>query len=119
MLIRREQFSALAGPVGTEFAARLALLLQQHFEEARQVPSRQLQDDIARTVRRAQVYGLATERDAAAFVITAFLLGENFDDDFPAAQQVLTSPVLGGADKAEWLEEWTTKLFQTLTPAGK
>jgi hypothetical protein len=119
MRLRREQFTALAGPVGTEFASRLALLLKQDFEEARQFPPEQLQDDITRTVRRAQAYGLATERDAAAFVITAFLLGEEFETDFPAAQQVLTSPVLGGADKAEWLEEWTTQLFKSLAPAGK
>jgi hypothetical protein len=119
MLIRREQFSALAAPVGTEFVARLALLLQRHFEDARQAPPDQLRSDINRTIRRAQAYGLATERDAAAFVVTAFLLGENFDNEFPAAQQVLTSPVLGGSDKAEWLEQWTTQLFQALAPAGE
>ena len=114
MIIRVEQFSALARVVEAEFAGRLALLLREQFEEAWQIPATELREDIARLIPRAEAYGLTTEREAAAYVIAAFVLGGRFDEEFPAAQQVLTSPVLNGADKVLWLEDWTTELFRTL-----
>ena len=114
MIIRVEQFSALARVVEAEFAGRLALLLREQFEEARQIPSAELDEDIELLIPRAQAHGLTTEREVAAYAIGAFVLGENFDHEFPAAQRVLNSSVLNGADKVQWLEAWTTEMFRTL-----
>ena len=114
MIINREQLSAFYPDAVAEFAARLTLLLLEQFEAARQQSYQELHIDIQQLIPHAVSYGLTSERDAAAYVITAFVLGEDFVEAFPAAQQVLTSPVLVGADKAQWLKEWTTALFQTM-----
>ncbi len=54
--------------------------------------------------RRAAGYGLRSELDVARYVITAWLLGPDFDERFPAMREVLSAPQLAAADKADAIE---------------
>lgn len=85
---RRATFDELASPAGT------AMLRMQ--------------------VANANRYGLTSELDVARYVITAWLLGVDFDTRFPAMAEVLASEQLTPSQKAEALERLATTLLQTL-----
>ena len=114
MIISISQQSKLAELLDARFIDRMAQMLLDRQEPNQQQPIDHLRLDVKRMVQKAQQYGMNTERDAAGFVVTAFLLGEDFDRQFPAAGPVLQSNALSGEDKAAWLANWTTEMFQTL-----
>jgi hypothetical protein len=114
MIIANAQLAKLSERMDEQFIDDLTQMLREQPGAGRAVPSAELRADVKRLVTRAQHYGMGTERDAASFVVTAFLLGEDFDHNFKAAGPVLTSTRLSGAEKAAWLEEWTTLMFSTL-----
>ena len=114
MIIRRQQLEALAAARKSQLAREIVSFLKEQYNEARSAPEAELLPPVQRLVRRAEYYGLNTEQDIAIYSIAGFMLGESFDIDFPAVQQVLPSPVLSSGEKADWLLQWTTELFQTL-----
>ncbi|KHD11469.1 hypothetical protein PN36_29115 [Candidatus Thiomargarita nelsonii] len=65
-------------------------------------------------VSKARSYGLETERQIANYVTTAWLLGQQFDTEFPAAQEMLNSSNYSHDEKSLWLEQWTEQIFATL-----
>lgn len=69
-------------------------------------------------VANARRYGMRSELDLARYVITAWLLGLDFDTRFPAMAQVLTADRLGPSQKAEALERISTTLLETLKPGA-
>ena len=69
-------------------------------------------------VAKARRHGLSSELDLARYVITAWLLGPDFDTRFPAMAEVLASKRLGPSQKAEALERISTTLLDTLKPGA-
>ena len=69
-------------------------------------------------VANARRHGMSSELDLARYVITAWLLGVDFDCRFPAMAQVLTSERLGPSQKAEALERICTTLLESLKPGA-
>lgn len=69
-----------------------------------------LRDQIAACRR----HGLSSELDLARYVITAWLLGPDFDTRFPAMAEVLASDRLTPSQKAQALERITETLVATL-----
>ena len=69
-------------------------------------------------VANARRYGMRSELDLARYVITAWLLGLDFDTRFPAMAQVLAADRLGPSQKAEALERICTTLLETLKPGA-
>jgi hypothetical protein len=63
---------------------------------------------------KASYYGFESEADLAIYTITAYLLGVNFDKEYPAANQILTDPAFTATEKATQLQEWTQLLLKTL-----
>lgn len=63
----------------------------------------------------ARQYGLDTEFDVARYVVTAWLLGTDFDTRLPAMQQVLVSDRLRPAQKADAIEKIAIAVLQELT----
>jgi hypothetical protein len=112
--IRPEVYQAFAGIPRAEFRRSLIQFLRENFDDAKTMPSLELEGSVDLCIAKAERYGLNTGQDAATFTVTAYLLGLDFDSEFPAATSVLLSPVLVSADKAEWLREWTEELFRTL-----
>jgi hypothetical protein len=69
---------------------------------------------IRQQIERAQAYGLFTELEVARYLITAWLLGPDFDRRFPAMQELLETVALTPAAKAEALERVTVTLLNGL-----
>lgn len=69
-------------------------------------------------VANARRYGMRSELDLARYVITAWLLGLDFDTRFPAMAEVLAIERLGPSQKAEALERISTTLLETLNPGA-
>ena len=106
--IREAQVDQLA-----PFRRRIRDLLRRHFPETREIPARQTDAAISRQIKEGRTYGLWTERQLAIYVLTAFLLGEDFDVKFPAANAVLRSGLEPDA-KVDWVEAWSREMFDTL-----
>jgi hypothetical protein len=114
MQIRQEQMDTFSQPELTKFEARIADFLQTEFLDAQEVPREELMPAIHEQVTNARSYGLETERQIANYVTTAWLLGQQFDTEFPAAQEMLKSSGYTPDDKSEWLAQWTEEMFAAL-----
>lgn len=53
---------------------------------------------------RAALYGFVSELDVARYVISAWILGADFDERFAAAREILVSQNLTPTQKSEALE---------------
>ena len=49
------------------------------------------------------------------YIVTAFVLGRDFDERMEAAREVLPSPLYTADDKSEWLSQWTQAMVDALT----
>lgn len=70
--------------------------------------------ELRRQCERARAYGLRAELDIARYVVTAWLLGVDFDTRFPAMQQVLATDRLQPAQKADAIEKIAMAVFKEL-----
>jgi hypothetical protein len=95
------------------YELRLTRFLQEQFADAAKEPTNRLRPDVAAQIGKARGYGLLSEQEVAIYVITAWLLGQSFDREFPAAHEVLTSPVSAEL-KAHFLEQWSRQMFEEL-----
>ena len=114
MQIRTEQMEEFSRAELTKFEARIADFLQNEFLDVQKIPREELMPVIHEQVSKARSYGLETERQIANYVTTAWLLGRQFDIEFPAAQEILKSSEYSPDDKSEWLAQWTTEMFSAL-----
>jgi len=110
------QFSILEVQIGNAFISKVCRFILDTFKDASALPRNELDQALGIQVQRARRYGLQTERQIIAYVITAWLLGEMFDEELPAARLALSAPDFSAEDKRIWLEEWTVKLLSTLSP---
>lgn len=85
------------------FVARLAELLQSNGRGA-VTDNPELAGEILGQYTRAASYGLVSELDVARYVVTAWTLGADFDERFPAARELLAAPNLTPTQKSEALE---------------
>lgn len=65
-------------------------------------------------IARARRYGLLAELDIGRFIVTAWLLGVDFDSRFPAMQEILTEPRLSPTQKADAIERLCTAVLDGL-----
>jgi hypothetical protein len=114
--IRNDQMNAFSDSSEREYINRLIRFLRDQYPQAAAAPDSELRTAVETQVAMARSYGLTTEHDVAVYVNTAFLLGEEFDTEYPAAQEVLPSPVLASSEKAAWLSSWTREMFDSLEP---
>ena len=96
------------------FVDRVTKFLIEEFPEAGDMDHSELGDEVARQVRKAESYGLHTERQAVKYVVTAWMMGTDFDTKFDATRGVLPSEQFTADEKAEWLEEWVMTIFEAL-----
>lgn len=110
LTIRKDQMDALARE---GFVMRLRGFLNEAFPQSREVPVEEMKAALRRQLQQCSRYGLVTERQASIYTISAWLLGERFDEEHRAAAEILTSdddPDL----KMQRLEDWTLILLRTL-----
>jgi hypothetical protein len=60
---------------------------------------------LAEQCSKARHYGLSTELALANYVITAWLLGADFDTRFPAMNEILSDPTTDGTQKSELIAQ--------------
>ena len=95
------------------FLLRLVQFLRNQFPDAVTAPQKELEAGVERQIKQARGHGFLAEQDIATYVTSAWLLGEEFDREFPAVAEVLESisPV---DEKANWLEQFTETIFREL-----
>ena len=111
--IRKEQIQKLSSSSAGSFKDRMVNFLQEEFDDAKDEPRQQLKREVEGQVEKARSYQLTTEQEIATYVTCAWLLGQDFDTELPAAQEMLSSPY-SPEDKATWLSQWTEAMFETL-----
>lgn len=116
MHIRWEQMQAFKAAAEHSYETRLVRFLQDQFSDAAQESSDSLLEGVKAQIAAARRYGFVTEEETAVYVTSAWLLGGEFDHDFPAAQEMLSSDA-PPAVKADWLAEFTRELFGRLEPS--
>ena len=65
-------------------------------------------------IARARGYGLLAELDIGRFIVTAWLLGPDFDQRFPAMREILTESRLSPTQKADAIERLCTAVLDGL-----
>lgn len=116
--IRSEHMDAQSKAVREGFEDRLVEFLRGEFPEAKDEPDNELRAAVHALVDKSVGYGLQAEQHAAVYLTTAWLLGKEFDTEFPAAQEILTSNKMGPDEKSERLAKLTERLFVALEEEG-
>jgi hypothetical protein len=98
----------------TTFEDRLVHFLHETFPDSLEMPEGELEAAVGRLVSGASSYGMTDEASIAVYVTTAYLLGEHFDTQFPAAADILNDRSYPAGEKAELLKNWTRQLFEAL-----
>jgi hypothetical protein len=96
------------------FADRVVNFFQAQFPDARVEHRGMLRNFVVGQAARAREYGFRTEIELVTYVMTGWVLGGDFDKDFPAVRAALASETMAAGDKAAWLADFTKKLFRTL-----
>ncbi len=115
--LRPPQMRAFARASEERFVDRTTLFLQSEFADARREPRPMLKTAVGEQIDRARGHGFSTEIELVTYVVTAWLLGPTFDEEFPAIKETLASPVMSPGDKSAWLSQFTETLFRTLSEA--
>lgn len=114
--ISAEQYATLGR---ASFERRLLGIIRRNYgHPSADFSDEDLKKEIWQQVERAHQYGLKDELSAATFVLTAWLLGVNFDQRIPAIMQILNASELSSASKAQSLEDFTLSLFSALDQAA-
>lgn len=113
MLIRKEQLDAFQRAADHDYEMRLVRFVQDQFPDAAHEPEASLAEGIREQIAKARSYGLLTEAQIATYITSAWLLGGDFDREFPAARQMLRSDAPTD-EKSDWLERFTKDLFEQL-----
>jgi hypothetical protein len=117
--INAEQLDALALVAQEQYEARVIAFLRERFEDAAATASdpeadREMREGVREQMARAEAHGFNTERQAAAWVTTAWVLGADFDTSMPYLHEVIASPDLDADGKAEAMLRHTEQLIRTL-----
>ena len=114
LTIRNEQIQALAQPQKEKYIDGLCDFLRTEFPDAAGMEYGMFRQGVSDQVDKAQKYGLLIDRQINVYVVTAWMLGEAFDSEMPPAKFVLNSDDYTPDEKTEWLENWTTQIFEDL-----
>jgi hypothetical protein len=111
--IRKGQIKALQEDAEYVYKMRLVRFLQDQFPDAAECNQATLIVGVGEQIGKARTYGFLTERQIATYVMSAWLLGDDFDREFLAVQQMLGLN-LTPAEKSTWLERFTKDIFDQL-----
>jgi len=112
--IRKEQMQAFSKASLGRLEERVADFLQREFPDARALLRAELLPVIHEQVKQARSYCLETEHQISIYVTTAWLLGQDFNVEFPTAHEKLSSTENTPDEKSEWLSSWTEEMFTHL-----
>lgn len=100
--------------IGTDSSGRLREFLCSSFPEAKEIPKEEMNEQLMKLTERSKKYGLYLETQVAPFVVCAWLMGLEFDEQYGVVRKTLNDPILSSAEKTEFLWQFVEKSFQTL-----
>jgi hypothetical protein len=109
-----EQLSQFKGARKDAFSERLVDFLTAQFPDALQIERTDLIKNAQYSIERSEEYSMRNEDEIATFFLTCWVLGLDFDTEFPAATTVLQDPDCPPAEKARWLERWVMEMLKSL-----
>jgi|WetSurMetagenome_2_1015567.scaffolds.fasta_scaffold1063471_1 hypothetical protein len=112
--LRPETMHAFERDQHRRFVDQVSAHLRKEFPDAEALPGEELRSGVVVQLRKAEGYGLETELEQATYATSAWLLGDDFDTRFPAAEAVLNSARLTSEEKRQWLEDFTREIFARL-----
>lgn len=98
--LRPEQLKQLGQRI---YLGRMRGYLNDVFPETKEMPRNTLEQLIEELTERAAGYKLVLETHIAPFIVAAFVLGMDFDQEYPLALEVLLDYELDSERKAQWL----------------
>jgi uncharacterized protein YpuA (DUF1002 family) len=113
LTIYKTQLSILSDAKKEEFIQKMASLLRSEIEEVAELNDIELKHEIEKQISKAKQYGLNLNSSLTTYIITAFLMGENFDTDFNRANEILMS-LFEQEKKCRDLEKWAYDIFNAL-----
>lgn len=108
--IRPEQIEVLREYMERQFEDKVINFLRRHFEETQNEPREELRLVVREQIAKARSYELETERQIMIYMVAAWSMGQEFDTQFPEAQEILTSSEYSPDEKSERLAEWDENL---------
>ncbi len=114
MKISDQQLTTLSDIDQTNYIEKFVEFLQSEFPDAKKLSNDILTPVVLEQITNAHSYKLITEQQISNYITTAWLLGQNFDTEFPAAQEMLISDEYSATDKVKWLSEWSIEMLTTL-----
>ena len=98
------------------FARRMIDIIRNRYAaQSSDLTDEALGSAITAQEKLAVKYGLLDEQAAATFVLTAWWLGEGFDERIPVLSQVLRSPELTVNQKVQAMTDFTLATFEALS----
>lgn len=72
-------------------------------------------EDVKVQMERARNFGFDCNEDVRAFLLVSWLLGQDFENQFPNASKILLNELMPSHLKASWLLQWCSLLFVAAT----
>lgn len=114
MKLSDEHMGTFSDVANSNYEHRIAGFLRKHFPEDLRTEHLDFKNNIHESVLSAESYGFKTERQIAKFVVVAWMLGGEFDAEFPAAKAILLDPHLDPDRKSDKLFQWCESIFEVL-----
>ena len=119
MKIQPEQLDALALVAAEQYETRILAFLRERFGDAAAtlgdpVAEREMRAAVREQMAKAEAHGFTTERQVAAYVTTAWVLGVDFVTSMPYLGEVVASTDLDADAKAETMLRHSEQLIRTL-----
>ena len=112
--ITDEQFAAIGKEKKDDLIIKIKDVLCRKWDEAKAIPPDEFDASLAMQIERAIYYGLTSETNIVTYMVTGFLLGENFDSEFKATEHFLSDMTVDEDTKANALQQWSSLLFNSL-----
>jgi len=107
--ISEKQIASFQSDATMRFCKKIDIFLRDNFENAKESKPGSLDIAIENQIKKAQKYGMSTERQIITYVLTAWILGESFDK-FNSPSFVLNSNDYSPEDRRLWLINWVVNL---------
>ncbi|MEA3642482.1 MAG: hypothetical protein VBE63_21425 [Lamprobacter sp.] len=117
LTISHEQMQQLQAHQEASFLDRLVDFLHEQFPETADEPQETFRQALTELIERSESWGLAAEDEIARYCVTAWLLGVDFDQEFPVAADILGDRVTKPQQRSVQLLDWATELFRVLEAA--
>jgi hypothetical protein len=92
----------------------LQILVDNYPEHADTLNSADTKEVMREQVTKAEGYGIETELDIGRYVLTAWLMGRDFDTKFPTMNTILVSVNATATQKMDAIEQIAESIFNTL-----